>query len=37
MDYSQLKKLAQERTRWCRWKTWICPLGRIQQQEQLLY
>ena len=21
MDYSQLKELAQERTRWCRWKT----------------
>jgi len=26
MDYSQLKELAQERTRWCRWRTWTCPL-----------
>jgi len=25
MDYSQLKELAQERTRWSRWRTWTCP------------
>jgi len=31
MDYSQLKELAQERTRWCRWRTCTCPLDRIQQ------
>jgi len=25
MDYSQLKELAQERARWCRWKMKTCP------------
>jgi len=25
MDYLQLKELAQEQTRWCRWRTWTCP------------
>ena len=32
MDYSQLKKPAQEQARWCRWPTKTCPQGRIQQQ-----
>jgi len=25
MDYSELKELAQERARWCRWETKTCP------------
>jgi len=25
MDYSQLKELAQERARWCRWQMKTCP------------
>jgi len=25
MDYSQLKELAHERVRWCRWTTKTCP------------
>jgi len=33
MDYSKLKELAQERARWCRWKTKTCSKGRIQHKK----